>query len=425
MSKIIKLKIPFGERYLLLSLPKTRLTCVVQSNNHRPASLHKIFSQLDTDLLALNRSLCHKKNILIVVPDNTRNAHLKHILPRVLNQIDKKGRKIDIIIASGLHKKCDKIRTKHLLGDAVAGQYKVINHSPLESSVTKLGFTKMGVPIYLNKAITRHDSIISIGVVEPHLYAGYSGGYKTVAIGLAGAKTINCTHNVKFLKAPLTKIGLIYKNPFQDTLREIGSRVPIDFCINTVNDLNGKILKIFSGDIKKVFPNAVDFAQKILEVEVNTLSDVVICGIGYPKDINLYQASRVINYILNVDNPVLKKGGVLIIAAQLRDGIGYSKAEKRFYYEISNVVRPETYVEKIEKNGCVAGEHRAYMVANPLRYYRVAFVANPASDFMHNLPFPSFKNFTDALNHAESIVGKQSKICVIPHALGVITKFKK
>ena len=154
------------------------------------------------------------RKILIVVPDITRKAHLKSVLPALLKQIDRRGmrdegrRMIKIIVGTGLHKPHTRTELKNLVGEKIFSKYTVITHTQKKSDLVYRGKTKSGVPIVLNRLLEWADCIVTVGLIEPHLYAGYSGGAKTIAIGLAGEETINATHHPRFLDKPGTiKIG--------------------------------------------------------------------------------------------------------------------------------------------------------------------------------------------------------------------------
>ena len=425
MNTNVKLKIPYGGGFLRFSLPSDRLLGILKN---RCAARKNIKSMLAESLGSkskkklLKKLSADKKNILIVVPDATRKAHLKDLLPCLLKMLGEKGCVSDVIIATGLHKRHDKRQIEALLGKTILAQCRILNHGQDKTSLMNRSSTSRGIPIILNKNLTNYDFIISIGVVEPHLLAGYSGGAKTVAIGLAGEDTINATHSIEFLDHPLTKIGSISHNPFQETLWEIAKAVRIGFAINVVNDCEGSTAAIFSGNLKKVFCDAVRFSKGIFESEVKKEADIVICGIGHPKDINLYQASRAVNYILNVDRPILKKGGVLIVAAQLGEGTGDGISEKRFYKELRNMASPRDFIRRTRQAGCVAGVHRAYMVARPLLDYKIVFVSVGDKAFMRGLPFVYFDSIRDALLYSDKIAGENSKIYVVPRALSTIAR---
>lgn len=417
-------KIPYGEKHLIATIDSDRFLGVARKEfgvaGNAASMVRKAMSNSSMKAV-LKSSLSDTKKALVCVTDITRNAHLSLVLRELLKQIKKYCQKVDIIVATGLHKKHDVKLLTDVVGKKIFKEYSVFSHDQEPSSLIKLGFTARRVPIVLNKAVRVYDAILTAGVIEPHLYAGYSGGAKTIAIGLAGEDTINATHGVRFLDDPHTKLGSIKENIFQQTLWEITGSLNTVFAVNVVNGPDGEMKAVFCGRPKDVFRKGVEYSERLLEIKVKDEADIVICGVGYPKDVNLYQASRAINYILNVDKPILKKGGVLIVVCELRDGIGEGLSEKRFYGELKRMSSPADFIARIKRSDCIAGIHRAYMVAKPLLDYQIVFVSKNRRSLMVGLPFAYFETIEQALDHAEKVTGRTSKIYIVPKALSIIT----
>ena len=350
---------------------------------------------------------------IIAVPDFTRKAHLKKILPAIL-----KGKKdnIEIIIATGLHRPPSKKEIRENLG-ALADKVKISVHNYRNNAVEYFGKTKKGIPIYLNKKLKTADAIITIGVVEPHLYAGYSGGIKVVSIGLAGEKTINATHHPRFLDHPKTKICSITENPFRDFIDDAGQALPIKHSVNIINDRNGKLLKVFHGSPKSSFKNAVAYSRKIFEKKIDKLYDVVICDIPKEKADNIYQASRAFNYVANTKKCVLKNNAIILVKADLKDGFGKGLGEKRFEETMIKMKDPKRLIKNIKKKGCLAGEHRAYMVAKAMQKAKLGFISNKADLYKNKrLPFLFFKG----LKQARKYISKRTDTYYLKNAFNII-----
>jgi nickel-dependent lactate racemase len=418
------MKLPYGKKYMDFAVPPGRLSAVLTNSTplqHRDA---RLLAKESLDSLPAARRIekiaAGRRRILLAVPDATRKAHLSRILPEIIRRLPESCRSVDIIVATGLHKAPTRRQLAALLGERILKAHNVMSHD--QKSLVRAGSTKKGIPIVLNANLKKYDLIMSVGVIEPHLYAGYSGGAKTVAIGLAGRKTIDATHNVRFLDDPLTAIGSAENNPFQDVLWEIAETARVNFVVNVVNDADGRSLKIFSGGARMAFREGVSFARMVFEVEAARRCDIAVCGIGFPKDVNLYQASRAINYVVNVDRPVVRRGGFVLIVAELSDGAGDGVSERLFLERLKTMASPKEFVNEIARHGCVAGEHRAYMVAKALTDYRIAFVTTARGAFTRHLPFPFFKDIGDAVKHVDSIIGGGSSICVIPRALSTIAR---
>jgi len=358
--------------------------------------------------------------IIIAVPDFTRKAHLKKVLPLILDKLNKKGmsdKNMEILIGTGLHRKPTAQELKDALGN-IADRVKISSHD--YKNVFYSGRSKSGMSIYLDKKLKNADYIITIGVVEPHLYAGYSGGVKVVSIGLAGEKTINSTHHPRFLDHPETRICSLKNNPFQNFIQEASSRLPIKYSVNIINDKNGDILKIFEGRPKKCFRNAVQYSQKIFEKKISKFIDVVICDIPHEKGVNIYQASRIFNYVADTRNPVIRKDSLILVKAGLEEGFGKGLGEKRFMKKMLEMKDPEKMISEIRKNGCLAGEHRAYMVAKALRKARLGFISGRAYIYKNKgLPFLFFGGLKDAKKYIKETF-KNPKIYYLKNAFTTI-----
>ena len=359
---------------------------------------------------------------IIAVPDFTRDAHLKKVLPPILQRLKKQGapeRDIEIIIATGLHRPPTKAEIKKNLGH-IADRIKISSHDHRENSVAYFGKIKKSIPVYLNKKLKDAYSIITVGVVEPHLYAGYSGGTKVVAIGLAGEKTINATHHPRFLDHPGTKLCSVRKNTFRDFIYEASRLLPIKYSVNIVNDKNGN-LRIFCGDWKRSFKKAINYSSKIFEKKINRYFDAVICDIPRSKGINIYQASRAFNYVANTKKSVLKRDAFILVKAGLEEGFGKGLGEKRFMDTIIEMKDPKDLIAQVKKRGCIAGEHRAYMVAKAMLKARLGFISRKAYLYENiKLPFFFFRTSKDACEYIKKYFKNKADIYYLKNAFNTI-----
>lgn len=416
--KIKIVSIPYGKGIISLEIPSRNLLDIIKLAGSRVNSPPRIIPE------GLNNFPDYpiRGEVLIVVPDATRKAHLNKLLPEILPKIKNNG-DISIIVATGLHKPLDSQELTKLVSKTVSGRFEVYTHSQKEEELVNKGKTRQGVPIFLNRKLFEADCIITIGVIEPHLYAGYSGGAKTIAVGLAGEETINFTHHPRFLDKNGTTLGSVKGNLFQDTLWQIIKGLPIKYSLQIVNDANGNMLKIFSGNLRDTFREGVKFAQGILEMKVGRPADAIVCGVGYPKDSNLYQASRAFNYILNTNRPIVKKGGLLLVCAKLDAGWGKGLGEKRFAKVMKEMNSPRGYIERVRKSGCLAGEHRAYMVARALTKARLGVVGEKAKIYCRGTPFLSFTDLTEAVSFILD-TDPQAEFYVVAHALSCVHSLK-
>jgi len=203
------------------------------------------------------------------------------------------------------------------LGEHIAARYRVLDNEPQNpNALVDLGLTPEGVPLQVHRAVCEADLVLATGIVEPHQYAGYSGGCKTLAVGAAGEPLIAHTHGPAFVDHPATRLGRIEGNPFHAAVTEAARRAGLRFILNVVLDDDGRVLRVGAGHPEAAFADLVAFARSVYETPIPHQYDIVIGGVGHPKDANLYQASRAASYLFFAPTPVARPGGYYIIPAR-------------------------------------------------------------------------------------------------------------
>jgi len=349
------------------------------------------------------------KKVCVVIPDNTRVFHPKLVLPCIAENLGKISKKTDFIISLGLHRKLGRNELEAFLGKRFIKANKVIQHSTEDVKY----FSKIrNIPLYLNKNIFSYDVIFTVGVVEPHLYAGFSGGIKCIAVGLAGKKTILKTHSTSFLSRKGVCFANIKDNPFHEFLQQACKKVAVPiYSLNVVNNID-KTLAFYSlGNAGRAFLEAVKFAKEFFSCKVKEKFDCVFVGCDFPKDKNLYQTSRLFNYMLD-KKPLVKKGGAIFVFARL-DSKKKSKAEKNFENLLQK--RSISKTHKFKK----PGEHRAFKVLEASGYACLAIITpNIPKEKFSDILF--FKNYAMALKWAKGFYGNNAKLGVIPSGFSFI-----
>jgi len=258
------------------------------------------------------RELANKGDtVCIVFTDITRACPDYLLVPPILRELHAAGvRKQDITLlcGTGLHRPSTYEEKVSKLGAEVVEQYHIVDNEPQNpANLVELGKTANGTPVSVNKIASTADLLIATGIVEPHQYAGYSGARKTVAIGAAGEETIAYTHGPKMIDHPGTRLGKINGNPFHQAIAEAAMKAGLRFILNVVVDEEKRPVAIYGGETEATFAKLVSVAQQLYTVPVPHQYDVVVGGVGFPKDINLYQASRAPSYIFFAPTPVIKK----------------------------------------------------------------------------------------------------------------------
>ena len=370
---------------------------------------HPINSESLQDLVQGKNSVC------IVVTDITRECPDKEILIPVLEVVEKHVNRenITILIASGMHKRMSYDEKVEKYGKKITDNYKIIDHDGNSVNLVSLGTTKNGTPIKISKIAMESDFLISLGVVEPHQFAGYSGGYKTVSIGLAGDETISHTHSGRLFKKAETRVGKIEGNPIQEEIVEIGKRIGLNFIINVILGPNN-VVEILAGEPLATHRILIKKAKEIYEVPVKKSYNVVICGVGYPRDSNLYQVTRAASYLFFAHRPVIKPGGYIIIPAMCIEGAGKGIGEQRFFSMLKNHTIDEILNTNEEFK---AGEQRAFFIASVLKKCKIIIVGCKTPKVIKDAKMISAENMEEAFEYVKNDFGENLEILLVPNAL--------
>lgn len=271
--------------------------------------------------------------LAIVVNDPTRATPVRVLLPPVLEELQQLGITYDqirILIAAGLHKPPTEAAVRELLGEIYDhGPEVIIHEASRPEQMVYLGETSRGTPVRLNRHYLEAEKRLVLGAIEPHQLVGFSGGAKSVAIGLAGEETIKANH---FLSYRRGRAGWDWPNAAREDIEEIGAMARIDFIINAILGAHHQVAAIVAGHFLHAFMAGIAGAREIYEVKPRFKADVVIVSPGgYPRDIDLYQSQKALARACTV----VKKGGVVVLAAQCCNGVG----ESEFVTAVKNGLR--------------------------------------------------------------------------------------
>ena len=304
------------------------------------------------------------------------------------------------------------------LGADIVARYHVIDNEPQNpSALVDLGVTPGGVPVLLHRAVVETDLLIATGIVEPHQYAGYSGGRKTVAVGAAGEALIAHTHGPAFVDHPGTRLGQVEGNPFHEAITEASRRAGLRFILNVVLDDDKRVLRVAAGDPELAFHDLVKFAKSVYEVPIPQQYDIAIGGVGYPKDANIYQASRAPSYLFFAPVPVVRKGGFFIIPARCEEGAGAGVGEQRFLAGMRDAPNIQFILDDARKNGYPPGQQRAFVMAKVLEESNVVIVGSECPDLVTACKMIPSATMEEAIELASTKLGSDCDVLIVPHAM--------
>jgi nickel-dependent lactate racemase len=359
---------------------------------------------------------------VIAVTDLTRACPDDALVPPLLDELNAGGipdARITVIVAVGLHRATTEDEKREKLGDVVDRVRVVDSDGRDPQRWVDLGpIPPYGVPGSTQKIVKDADLVIATGIVEPHQYAGYSGGRKTIAIGCCGEPVITATHGLRFLEDPGVRLAKIEGNPFHQTITEIARRAGLRFCLNVVTDDRERVVAVSAGAPDDVLRELVAVAARLYTRPIPKQYDIAIAGVGKPKDANLYQASRAATYLRFAPTPVVREGGAIIIAAQLDEGAGDGPGEQRFLAALENAESPAAVVEAA-RHHFAGGEQRAIMLALTLQHCLVVVAASEAPEVVRLAKLRAAVDVEEALDIAYEHIGRPTRasVLLVPHAL--------
>lgn len=355
---------------------------------------------------ALSEIVKPGEKVVIVTSDITRPMPSKIVLPYVIKELSDAGcnyEDITVVFALGSHRKHTEDEKIYLAGEQVYNTVKCIDSDP--DNCIHLGTTPGGTPVDLFEPVAKADRLICLGNIEYHYFAGYSGGAKAIMPGVSTKNAIQANHSK--MVNPDAHAGKIDGNPIREDIDSIVQFRPIDFILNVVLNEKKEIIKAFAGHYIDAHRAGCRFLDTLYKKKITEKADIVIVSPGgYPKDINLYQAQK------GLDNAkhAVKDGGVVILVASCKEGLGNSTFERWMtgYNKIDDIV------EGIGKHFELGG-HKAAAIAMVMQNADVYLVSDLEDDFVRSIFFKPFRNLSDAYKAAQEKLGENASVIVMPY----------
>lgn len=312
-----------------------------------------------------------KTTACVVVCDITRPVPNSLILRPLLKTIEEAGvprAGITILVATGLHRPNEGDELVELVGAEVAANYRCVNHFGKDrGSHDYLGTTANGVPVWIDSRYTRAELKVTTGLIEPHLMAGYSGGRKVICPGIVGLETVKVWHGPKFLEHPRADAGIVEGNPVHAENTLIAQMAGCDFIVNVCIDGKRRVTWVGAGDMIAAWEVGVTFCRETVKAGVPAPCDVVVTSCaGYPLDTTWYQAVKGLTGAL----PIVKKGGTIVIAASLTEGLGSPEFQK----SLTDYEAAGKYDRPSDSDTCEMDEWQLVMLKKVLTHCRVKVV---------------------------------------------------
>lgn len=358
-----------------------------------------------------------KKSCVIIISDHTRPVPSRDILPNMFRELREASPdiKITLLVATGFHRPTDSAELEAKLGAEIMSQCEIVIHDCRNpDSNVEIGRLPSGPPCVIDRVAAEAELLIAEGFIEPHFFAGFSGGRKSVLPGISDQVTVLGNHCSKFIDSPYSRTGILDGNPMHEDMLAAARMAKLAYIVNVVIDENKKTVAAFAGNFETAHRAGCDFLLSYARVSPKYADVVITSNGGAPLDQNLYQCVK----SLTAAEATCSEGGVIIECAECADGHG----GESFYESLRDCESPEAlYAEFMAtpQERTIADQWESQILARILMKHRVIMVTRPElRSLVEEMKMAYASSLPEALEMAKA-TGKQS-ITVIPNGISVI-----
>lgn len=362
---------------------------------------------------ALTDRLHPNDKVIVLVTDNTRACPEERILPPVLAELERKvpRRNITIIICLGLHPPLTKEQMVIKLGKGIVDNYNVVNHDV--NDTINLGTTPAGTPIDINRRVVEADFRISTGFIEPHLFAGFSGGRKSIAPGVFSVRAAYHNHGFVNIENPSARPGSTYGNPVHEDMLELAKAAKLDFIVNVLLNKRKEITHVVAGDSVLAHEKGCDIARGLAGVKIDHKVDIAVTtNAGAPLDHDFYQAVKG----MDTASRITRDGGIIIEACLCNDGVGPQE-----YYDVHKACKtPIEVMQKVKREQPIGVQWENQILARIQMRQDVYLMSQLEDKVARDMMTTPIKSIEEGIEKALKTLGSDAQIAIIPEGPMVI-----
>ncbi|MDR2509665.1 MAG: nickel-dependent lactate racemase [Spirochaetaceae bacterium] len=417
---------PYGKKSLSYDFPSKRLAAVLVSKLEETKRERSEEAIVAASLAApigcapLAELARGKDNIVVIASDHTRPVPSKIIMPLLLAEI-RRGNphaNITILISTGCHRETAPEELARKFGEDIVKNERIVIHNCDANDMVSLGTLPSGGELVINRLAAEAGLLVSEGFIEPHFFAGFSGGRKSVLPGVAARKTVMYNHNAAFIDNPCARTGVLENNPIQKDMVFAARKAKLAFICNVVINAKKEVLFAASGDMEAAHEAGCEFLSRQCRVGAVSADIVITSNGGYPLDQNIYQAVKG----MTAAEACVNEKGVIIMLAASGDGHGGEAFYKTFAEE-KNLARMLASFR--EKAACDTGvdQWQSQIFARVLQKATVVYISDLDDNLIRAMQMIPARSIGQALEIAENILGKtDAEITAIPDGVAVIVQ---
>ncbi|MGB2814117.1 MAG: nickel-dependent lactate racemase [Dehalococcoidales bacterium] len=409
--ELTEIELPCGECTLTARIPTRNIACVLTRQDapgladERQAITQSLRSPIESPPL---RNLVKPTDkVVVIATDNTRPCPDDRILPPLLAELESKvpRENITIIVALGLHPPLNKAELTQKLGEDIVAGYNVFNHDV--NDTVYIGTTSRGTPVDINRRVIEADFRISTGFIEPHFFAGFSGGRKSIAPGVFSIRSAYHNHGYRMVEHPKARAGVLKGNPLHEDLVEQAQMARLNFIVNVLLNKDREITHVVAGHPFKAHEKGCQLEKKVAGVEVPQRADITITtNSGAPLDLDLYQTCKGID----TASQVTRDGGIIIVASSCSAGIG----PEAFLELHRSVDSPKEVIRKIKREEPIGVQWENQILARTQLKHDIYLVSSLDDSIVNDMMMTPVSTIEEGLEKAFSVLGKNAEVVVIP-----------
>jgi nickel-dependent lactate racemase len=366
----------------------------------------------------LSKIVSGRRDAVIVINDITRPAPSREMLAAILEELRLAGipeQAVTVVVATGNHRPNSPDEIAGMIGEDCARRLRVVNHAcEDDGALTQIDAPGVGARVRVNALVAKASVKVLTGLIAPHQAAGYSGGRKSLAPGVAALETIAKQHSFP-IRPYDPAMGWMKGNPFHEVAVKVARAVGIDFIVNVVKNCKGEVVHAVAGELEGAHEAGVAVCEQSWVVTFPYKYDVVIVTPGgFPRDIDLHQSQKA----MSTAELVVAEGGVIVLLAECADGIG------KFAAWLKGAKSPQEVIERFKQQGFTR-EHssKAFMCARALaKHPVVACCAGIPKTEMEGMFFRHAETPQDAVNEALRLKGGNAKVLILPYAVDCVPR---
>ena len=418
------ISIPYGRTHLTAEIPEDRIAAVLRSRleEYVPA-----MGQVELVEAALNSPVGSetleklaegKQNIVLIASDHTRPVPSKVLVPPMLKAIRRgnPNANVTILIATGCHRGTTKDELIEKFGPEIVARENIVIHDCAEEdNMVTIGTLPSGGTLRINRVAAEADLLISEGFIEPHFFAGFSGGRKSVLPGIAAKETVYWNHNAQFIASPLARTGILDGNPIHRDMIYAARAAKLAFICNVVINAKHEVVGAFAGDCEQAHVAGTEFLKELCRCPKTPADIVITSNNGYPLDQNIYQAVKG----MTAGEATCKEGGVIIMVAACNDGHG-GKSFMETIAQNRTAAEILASIQATAKQDTLPDQWESQILARILSKFHVVLISQTDPALVRAMKMHPATDLAEAMTIAEKLLGKSGAITVIPEGISTI-----